>query len=160
MPLVFSTSSVCLLGVYNLSYYLPIAGGGIIGFIPFPRVLVLCEMQSVSSMIWTRIVVFNSYDDSHYTMGTDCISSVPVLGFPILLNLRPCTLDGQSLLTIYEVWIWQCISYVCYSVALSLLQIIIVIEYLSERFLSGFSPQLNFFLLLSISFSGISCFLR
>ena len=30
-----------------LSYYLPIAGGRIIGFIPFPRVLVLCEMQSV-----------------------------------------------------------------------------------------------------------------
>ena len=27
----------------SLSYYLPIAGGRIIGFIPFPRVLVLCE---------------------------------------------------------------------------------------------------------------------
>ena len=27
-------------------YYLPIAGGRIIGFIPFPRVLVLCKMQS------------------------------------------------------------------------------------------------------------------
>ena len=31
------------------SYYLPIAGGRIIGFIPFPRVLVLCEMKPVSS---------------------------------------------------------------------------------------------------------------
>ena len=31
----------------SLSYYLPIAGGRIIGFTPFPRVLVLCEMQSV-----------------------------------------------------------------------------------------------------------------
>ena len=31
----------------SLSYYLPIAGGRIIGFMPFPRVLVLCEMQSV-----------------------------------------------------------------------------------------------------------------
>ena len=30
----------------SLPYYLPIAGGRIIGFIPFPRVLVLCEMQS------------------------------------------------------------------------------------------------------------------
>ena len=30
----------------SLSYYLPIAGGRIIGFIPFPRALVLCEMQS------------------------------------------------------------------------------------------------------------------
>ena len=27
----------------SLSYYLPIAGGRIFGFIPFPRVLVLCE---------------------------------------------------------------------------------------------------------------------
>ena len=31
----------------SLPYYLPIAGGRIIGFIPFPRVLVLCEMQSI-----------------------------------------------------------------------------------------------------------------
>ena len=31
----------------SLSYYLPIAGGRIIGFIPFPRVLVVCEMLSV-----------------------------------------------------------------------------------------------------------------
>ena len=29
---------------HSLSYYLPIAGGRIFGFIPFPRVLVLCEM--------------------------------------------------------------------------------------------------------------------
>ena len=27
----------------SLSYYLSIAGGRIIGFIPFPRLLVLCE---------------------------------------------------------------------------------------------------------------------
>ena len=31
----------------SLSYYFPIAGGRIIGFIPFPRVLVLCEMQYI-----------------------------------------------------------------------------------------------------------------
>ena len=48
---------------------LPIAGGRIIGFIPFPSVLVLCEMQSVSSRIWTRVAVSISYDDNHYTMG-------------------------------------------------------------------------------------------
>ena len=30
----------------SLPYYLLIAGGRIIGFIPFQRVLVLCEMQS------------------------------------------------------------------------------------------------------------------
>ena len=54
----------------SLSYYLPIAGGRIIGFILFPRVLVLYEMQSVSSRIWTRVAVCISYDDNHYTMGT------------------------------------------------------------------------------------------
>ena len=53
----------------SLSYYLPIAGGRIIGFIPFPRVLVLCEMQSFSSRIWTRVAVSISYDDNHYTTG-------------------------------------------------------------------------------------------
>ena len=55
---------------HSLSYYLPIAGGRIIGFIPFPRVLVLCEMQSVSSKIWTRVAVSISYDDNDYTTGT------------------------------------------------------------------------------------------
>ena len=54
----------------SLSYYLPIAGGRIIGFIPFPRVLVLCEMQSISSRIWTRVAVSISYDNNHYTTGT------------------------------------------------------------------------------------------
>ena len=53
----------------SLSYYLPIAGWRIIGFIPFPRVIVLREMQSVSSRIWTRVVVSISYDDNHYTTG-------------------------------------------------------------------------------------------
>ena len=54
----------------SLSYYLPIAGGRIIRFIPFPRILVLCEMQSVSSRIWTRDAVSISYDDNHYTTST------------------------------------------------------------------------------------------
>ena len=52
-------------------YYLPIlAGGRIFGFIPFPRVLVLWEMQSISSRIWTRVTVSISCDDNHYTTGT------------------------------------------------------------------------------------------
>ena len=54
----------------SLPYYLSIAGGRLIGFIPFPRVLVLCEMQSISSRIWTRVVVSISYDDNHYTTDT------------------------------------------------------------------------------------------
>ena len=30
----------------------------------------LCEMQWVSSRIWTRVAVFISYDDNNYTTGT------------------------------------------------------------------------------------------
>ena len=68
----FSFSYSCLTKAEepSLPYYLPIAGGRIIGFIPFPRVLVLCEIQSVSSRIWTRITVSISYDDNDYTTGT------------------------------------------------------------------------------------------
>ena len=60
----------------SLPYYLPIAGGRIIGLIPFPRVLVLCEMQSVSSRIWTRVAVSISYDDNHYTTGTSLFNGI------------------------------------------------------------------------------------
>ena len=59
-----------------LSYYLPIAGGRIIGFIPFLRVLVLCEMQSVSSRIWTHVAVSISNDDNHYTTDTSIYLSL------------------------------------------------------------------------------------
>ena len=37
-------------------------------------VLVLCEMQSVSSRIWTRVAVFISYDDNDYTTGKQMIN--------------------------------------------------------------------------------------
>ena len=67
----FSKAS-CLTKAEESSFpnYLPIPGGRIIGFIPFPRVLVLSEMQSVSARIWTRVAVSISYDDNHYTTGT------------------------------------------------------------------------------------------
>ena len=65
-----STSCLTKAEEPSLSYYLPIAGGRIIGFIPSPRVLVLCEMLSVSSRIWTRVAVSISYADNDYTTGT------------------------------------------------------------------------------------------
>ena len=39
----------------SLPYYLPIAGGRILGFIPFLRVLVLCEMQTASFRILNSV---------------------------------------------------------------------------------------------------------
>ena len=53
----------------SLQYYLPIAGERIIGFIPFPRILVLYEIHLVSSWILTCVAVPISYDDNHYTTG-------------------------------------------------------------------------------------------
>ena len=47
----------------SLLNYLPIAEGRIIGFIPFPRVSVQCEMSDLSR-IWTRVAVSISYDDT------------------------------------------------------------------------------------------------
>ena len=64
---------------------LPIAGARIIGFIPFPRVLVLCEMQSVSSRIWTRVAVSISYDDNHYTT----VSGFPFVWLPYIERRLP-----------------------------------------------------------------------
>ena len=49
----------------SLSYYLSIAGGRIIGFIAFPRELVLCVMQLVWSRIWSCVAVSISYNDNH-----------------------------------------------------------------------------------------------
>ena len=79
----------------NLKNYLPIAGGRIIGFIPFSRVLVLCEMKSVSSRISTRIAVSISYDDNHYTTGTSW--KVHIIRINIYLFI--------------QFWIYQSISF-------------------------------------------------
>ena len=48
----------------SLPYYLPIGGRRITGFIPFPRVLAFCEMQSATSRLRTRVAVFISYNDN------------------------------------------------------------------------------------------------
>ena len=54
----------------NLPYYLHIARGRLVGFIPFPRILALCEMQTTSSRFLTRVAVSISYNDNHYTTST------------------------------------------------------------------------------------------
>ena len=47
-------------------------------------------MQSVSSKIWTRVVVSISYDDNHYTTGTSLI-------------LIGKTLEGKSFLKLFGI---------------------------------------------------------
>ena len=56
-------------------------------------------MQSLSSKIWTRIVVSNSYDDNHYTTGTsktitpqappECNNDKKALDTPRTLEVKP-----------------------------------------------------------------------
>ena len=85
----FSFSKTCCLNKAeepSLSYYLPIAEGRIIGFIPFPGVLVLCEMQSVSPRIKTHVAASISCEDNHYT--TDIFTFFLV----IILSLSECML--------------------------------------------------------------------
>ena len=48
----------------------------------FPKGISVCEMQSISSRILTRVAVSISYDDNHYTMGT----WVMVIGVCVLLH--------------------------------------------------------------------------
>ena len=57
----------------SLPNYLPTTGERIVGFIPFPRVLSLCDMQTASSKIRTRVTDSISYDDNQYTTSTSKI---------------------------------------------------------------------------------------
>ena len=42
----------------------------IIEYIPFPRVLALCEMQTALCRIWTQVSEFTSYGDNRYSTST------------------------------------------------------------------------------------------
>ena len=54
----------------SLSNYLPISGDRTTEFILFQNVLVLCEMQTASSRIWTQYAVSISCYNNHYTVST------------------------------------------------------------------------------------------
>ena len=73
----------------SLSYYLPIAGRRTTGFIPFPGVLVLCEIQTASSRVWTRIVHFTS------TSKDTRILLVPVEYYTIKMGIIRTLLEKQ-----------------------------------------------------------------
>ena len=70
--------------------------GGIIGFIPFPKVLTVCEMQTASSRVWTQAAVSISHDYNVYTTSTSKSSSYVWLHYIILLLLL------LSLVSVYQ----------------------------------------------------------
>ena len=52
---------------FYLLGHLLTAGGRIVGCIPLPTVLALCEIQTASISIWTLVAVSISNNDNHYT---------------------------------------------------------------------------------------------
>ena len=49
---------------YSLPYYLPIAERRIVRFIPFSKIIALCEMQIALSRVWTRVTMSISNDNN------------------------------------------------------------------------------------------------
>ena len=71
-----------------------------IGFIPLPRVLVLCEMQLVSARIWTRVAVSTFCDDNHYTTSTSKPSHIYVIHMykeDLALNILQCFICHRTI---------------------------------------------------------------
>ena len=78
------TSSLTKAEEPSPSYYL----SRIIRFIPFPMVLVLCEMRSVLARIWTHVAVPISYDDNRYTGGTSIYFTISFLNIYSLFLIK------------------------------------------------------------------------
>ena len=68
----FPSRLVVLPGL-KCSVLLLIVGRRIVGFIPFPSVLALCEIPRASSRIWTWNTLSILYDTYHYTMNASTV---------------------------------------------------------------------------------------
>ena len=97
----FYTSCLTKAEQISLPYYLPIAGGRIIGFTPFPRVLVLCEnaISLVQDLNSCRHVPFPT-TDNHYTTVTSNGSQIDMQ-----LKSNPKHKQRKKNLTGNEYWI-------------------------------------------------------
>ena len=71
---------------HSLPYYAPIAGRRIIRLIPFPMVLLPCEMWIVSSRIWTKVTLSISNDGNHYTTNSSTYILVRICIFYLFLS--------------------------------------------------------------------------
>ena len=119
----------------SLPYYLPISGGRILGFIPFPRVLELQEMQSTLSRIWTRITVSIWYDDSPYTTGTSN-----------LFMIKSWNVTKRGLFFVKVPFIVTYFFHRCYSVWISLVPKIINNRYNVIIQLFSRTPYMNIYI--------------
>ena len=69
-------------------------------------------MQSFSSTIWTRIVVFNSYDDNRYTTGTSKNNHIINLFYYRYINVQVCACMyvGTSVCMYVRLCVGVCVS--------------------------------------------------
>ena len=82
----------------SLPYYLPADGGKIIAYIPFPKLLTLCEMQTASTVIWTRVTVSIFYDDSN-----DPTAQWLCVCVCVCFRVYGCVLTWVS------IYVWRCV---------------------------------------------------
>ena len=100
----------------SLPYYLSIAEGRIIRFIPFLMLFAQCEMQLATSRIWTRVTVSISYDDNHNTTSTSKMYVyVHVLFFTV--HLYVLFLESMCM---YYFLVYSC-TYYFYSVCICII---------------------------------------
>ena len=80
------------------------AGRRIIGFISFPRVWVLCEIQTVLSRSWIKFARYFSYDPNYYTTGISiyiyiyvCVCVCVSLSLYIYIYIHKRKREGTSI---------------------------------------------------------------
>ena len=80
-------------------YCLLIAGGRVVGILPFPRVSALCKMLTAMSRIRTLITMSISYDNNHYTTNTSILAVLKLFFFLSIIHFCYFSCNTDSLET-------------------------------------------------------------
>ena len=97
------TSCHTMLKEPSLSNNLSMSGGRIVGCITFPRVLVLCEMQTALSKIWTWVAVSVSYALHH-----DPLNKYKEIAQ--IVSLWKCISKDRNLFSLIQLIFQDCLS--------------------------------------------------
>ena len=105
----------------SLLYYLNITRRRIVWFIPFQRILALCEIQTTLSRIWTQGIVSISYEDYHYTTSASNITGMYITYIKCLMFLYTSASNIAGMYITYikcvtrcwafAVWVWVSTSH-------------------------------------------------
>ena len=90
----FFSSTSCHTNVKELSlfYHLSIAEGRTVGFITFSRIIILCEMQTLSR-IWTLVILSISYNNNHYHMHLPPLDKIQNLIEMLIFHVQKNTFN-------------------------------------------------------------------